>query len=59
VGFRRGDASPMCLIELVTETKGVAPKKGRQKGVAKGEKTSAAATAPQPSDTKETEITST
>jgi large subunit ribosomal protein L17 len=30
VGFRRGDASPMCLIELVTDAK--APqRKGRQK----------------------------
>jgi large subunit ribosomal protein L17 len=30
VGFRRGDASPMCMIELVTDAK-VPPKKGRPK----------------------------
>jgi len=33
VGFRRGDASPMCLIELVTEAK-IPPGKGRKKGAA-------------------------
>ena len=30
VGFRRGDASPMCLIELVTDAKSP-PQKGRAK----------------------------
>jgi large subunit ribosomal protein L17 len=30
VGFRRGDASPMCLIELVTDVKST-PQKGRPK----------------------------
>jgi large subunit ribosomal protein L17 len=35
VGFRRGDASPMCMIELVTDAKSSpAPKKGRPKSVA-------------------------
>jgi large subunit ribosomal protein L17 len=33
VGFRRGDASPMCLIELVTDAK-APPRKGRQKTTA-------------------------
>jgi large subunit ribosomal protein L17 len=34
VGFRRGDASPMCMIELVTDAK-AAPPKGRLKKPAK------------------------
>ncbi len=35
-GYRRGDASPMCLIELVTDTK-TPSKKGRQKDTAQVE----------------------
>lgn len=31
VGFRRGDASPMCLIELVTDAKGPAKQKPHKK----------------------------
>jgi len=36
VGFRRGDASPMCMIELVTDAKDAKspPKKGQRKGAA-------------------------
>lgn len=33
VGFRRGDASPMCLLELVTE--GGTPEKSKKKGAGK------------------------
>jgi large subunit ribosomal protein L17 len=36
VGFRRGDASPMCLIELITDS-GSAPKKVRPKAPASKE----------------------
>jgi large subunit ribosomal protein L17 len=36
VGFRRGDGSPMCLIELITDS-GSAPKKVRPKVPASGE----------------------
>jgi large subunit ribosomal protein L17 len=38
VGFRRGDASPMCLIELVTDVKSTPPK-GRPKSAAPAETT--------------------
>jgi large subunit ribosomal protein L17 len=49
VGFRRGDASPMCLIELVTEAKAPKPKskdktKGKEK--AKGKEKDKKAGAP-------------
>jgi len=34
VGFRRGDASPMCLLELISDGKA---RKGKKKGAAKKE----------------------
>ncbi len=43
VGFRRGDAAPMCLIELVTDVKSTPPK-GRQKSAAPAETTQPANT---------------
>ena len=43
VGFRRGDGSPMCMIELVTEA-GSPPKKGRQKAAPQGETPSSSET---------------
>ena len=30
VGFRRGDAAPMCLLELISEGGAKAPKKGKK-----------------------------
>jgi large subunit ribosomal protein L17 len=39
VGFRRGDASPMCLIEMITEAKSP-PEKGRAKASAQADKPS-------------------
>lgn len=36
VGFRRGDASPMCLLELIND--GKRPEKGKKKGAAKAKK---------------------
>ena len=37
VGFRRGDASPMCMLELITEGGGKAGKKGKKKSRKKAE----------------------
>ncbi len=36
VGFRRGDASPMCLLELIND--GKRPEKAKKKGAAKAQK---------------------
>jgi large subunit ribosomal protein L17 len=52
VGFRRGDASPMCMIELITEAKGPL-KKGRKKATSQVD--TAPAATPQPADSRETE----
>jgi large subunit ribosomal protein L17 len=53
VGFRRGDASPMCMIELITDAK-APPKKGRQKSSAQAD-AAPAATATKPAGPRETE----
>jgi large subunit ribosomal protein L17 len=54
VGFRRGDASPMCLIELITEAKPPKAKgKGKGKGKEKAKKAEASKTEAAPGKTSE------
>jgi len=42
VGYRRGDAAPMCILELITADAQPAPKKAKHSVVPKGEQTGSA-----------------
>ncbi|HIJ77131.1 MAG TPA: 50S ribosomal protein L17 [Deltaproteobacteria bacterium] len=57
VGFRRGDAAPMCMLELITEGAGEKAKKKGKKPVKKTEAAPAKAKSPKPKSKKVSEPT--